>query len=337
VSEQGPIISTAPVAVELASLELDGSPRLEGESEAHIRMLADVGGGLPPILVHRQSMRVLDGMHRVRAAILRGDAAIGAVFFDGDADAGFVEAVRANITHGLPLTLADRKAAAQRILRLFPGWSDRAVAAVTGLSAVTLGRVRQRVTEGSGQLPTRVGRDGRRRPLDASGGRGRAAELLAQRPEVSLREVARRAGVSVGTVRDVRRRLRDGLDPVLRPRRGTKTRQTGDRQPSKTATPNTVRAGAVGMPRPPALILAGLRRDPMLRHCERGRAVLGWLQAHLVRVEDLARVVDAVPAHCSYSIAELAAGYAQAWAQIAEELAARGAPAGSQPEQGPKL
>jgi hypothetical protein len=282
-------------------------------------------------------MRVLDGMHRVRAAILRGDAAIGVVFFDGDADAGFVEAVRANITHGLPLTLADRKAAAQRILRLFPDWSDRVVAAVTGLSAVTLGRVRGRVTEGSGQLHTRVGRDGRRRPLDASGGRRRAAELLAERPDISLREVARRAGVSVGTVRDVRRRLRDGLDPVLRPRRGTKTRQTGDRQPSKTARPNTVRAGAVGQQRPPASILVGLRRDPMLRHSERGRAVVRWLQAHLVRVEDLARVVDAVPVHCCYSIAELAAGYAQAWTQIAQEFAARGARAGSRPDRGPPL
>jgi hypothetical protein len=59
-------------------------------------------------------MRVLDGMHRVRAAILRGDAVIAAVFFDGDADAGFVEAVRANISHGLPLTVADRKAAVAR-------------------------------------------------------------------------------------------------------------------------------------------------------------------------------------------------------------------------------
>jgi hypothetical protein len=78
----------------------------------------------------------------------------------------------------------------------------------------------------------------------------------------------------------------------------------------------------------------------MLRHSERGRAVVRWLQAHLVRVEDLTRVVDAVPAHCCYSIAELAAGYAQAWTQIAQELAARGARgarAGSQPDCGPPL
>jgi hypothetical protein len=51
---------SAPVSVELASLRLDGSPRLEGENQAHIHMLAELGGGLPPIPVHRTSMRVLD-------------------------------------------------------------------------------------------------------------------------------------------------------------------------------------------------------------------------------------------------------------------------------------
>jgi hypothetical protein len=61
-------------------------------------------------------MRVIDGMHRLRAAQLRGDHGVEVKFFDGDADEAFIAAVRANITHGLPLTLADRKAAAQRIL-----------------------------------------------------------------------------------------------------------------------------------------------------------------------------------------------------------------------------
>lgn len=39
-----------------------------------------------------------------------------------------------NTHHGLPLTRADRKAAAQRILDIHPHWSDRAIAKVTGLS-----------------------------------------------------------------------------------------------------------------------------------------------------------------------------------------------------------
>jgi hypothetical protein len=322
------MIRTGPVVVELAGLELYGSPRLCGESEAHIRMLAQVEGGLPPVLVHRQSMRVLDGMHRVRAAILRGDAVIAAVFFDGDADAGFVEAVRANISHGLPLTVADRKAAAGRILGLYPEWSDRAIAAVTGLSAVTLGKIRGRVTERSGRLNTRVGRDGKRRPLDSSGGRRRAAQVLAERPEASLREVARSAGVSVGTVRDVRRRLQAGQDPIPHQRRSAGASQSDAWQPFNASTPklaDTDIAGGVAQDRRPELILAALLNDPSLRYSEAGRAVLGWLQAHLVSLEDSGRIVDAVPAHCTYPIAELASGCAHVWAQIADQLAAKGA------------
>jgi hypothetical protein len=38
-------------------------------------------------------MCVMDGVHRVRAARLRGERSIEAVFFDGDAEAAFVQAV----------------------------------------------------------------------------------------------------------------------------------------------------------------------------------------------------------------------------------------------------
>jgi hypothetical protein len=77
-------------------------------------------------------------------------------------------------------------------------------------------------------------------------------------------------------------------------------------------------------------------QDPMRRCSERGRVVVGWLQAHVVGVEGLAQIADAVPAHCSYSIAELASGYAQAWAQIAEQLAVRVEPGQSRPERDPR-
>jgi hypothetical protein len=200
--------------VRLTSLVLEGSPRQAGQSETHIRVLAGVDGQLPPILVHRPSMRVLDGMHRVRAAMLRGEEAIRAVFFDGDEREAFVEAVRANVPQGLPLTLADRKAAARRIVALYPGWSDRRIAAAAGLSPATVKSVRDAATARSGQLDARVGRDGRVRPVDGSNGRRRAASVLAERPDASLREVARAAGVSIGTAGDVRRRVQEGRDPV---------------------------------------------------------------------------------------------------------------------------
>src|SRR5262249_40925371 len=161
---------------------------------------------LPPILLHRQTMQVIDGMHRLRAAILRGEEEIEAIFFEGSGEMAFVLAVEANIKHGLPLSLADRQAAARRILGSNPEWSDRAIGASTGLSAKTIAAIR-RTTEDSPQLNSRIGRDGRVRPLDAADRRRRAVEVINSRPNTSLRQVAEAAGVSVGTVRDVRERM----------------------------------------------------------------------------------------------------------------------------------
>lgn len=312
--------------VPLDALRLDGSPRLAGEDELHARLLAEAGAVLPPILVHRETMQVLDGMHRVWAARLRGEASIEAVFFDGDQAAAFVKAVAANVAHGLPLSSADRRAAAERILASYPEWSDRSIAAATGLAAATVRTIRTRSTGDATQSTARVGRDGKRRPLDTSNERRHAAELIAQRPDASLREIARLAGVSAGTVRDVRRRLAEGADPVppaRLPRARTGPR-VGHRVPG-SGTPN----GGNGAPQPgqdgdrgPAAILAGLRVDPALRYTERGRAVVRWLHEHLVESGDRFWIADSVPPHSAYRVAELAAGYARAWAEIADLLMA---------------
>lgn len=332
-------ISSRPVTVELASLVLDGSPRLQGEDESHVRLLAQATDELPPILVHRQTMRVLDGMHRVRAAKLRGQWSIRAVFFDGDADTAFVQAVVANVAHGLPLSLADRRAAAGRILRSHPGWSDRAIAAVAGLSPATVRSLRRRASAGRAtdstvQLPTRLGRDGRVRPLDASEGRRRAASLLAEQPEASLREIARAAGVAAATVRDVQRRIRNGEDPVPNRRRnGSRTvagcETTGSEpvttEPIARSTGTATRnGGPTAWPppamRPPDVVLAGLLSDPSLRYSDSGRALLRWLDAHMVTPVDWSRVSNAMPPHCALAIAEFAAACARAWTGIAEDL-----------------
>ncbi len=44
----------------LDSLRTSRSPRLEGHSPDHVRVLAQAQEPLPPILVHRQSMRIID-------------------------------------------------------------------------------------------------------------------------------------------------------------------------------------------------------------------------------------------------------------------------------------
>ncbi|MET8824352.1 ParB/RepB/Spo0J family partition protein [Streptomyces sp. NPDC004610] len=190
--------------------------RVAGSRPDHVSALAQCLDDLPPILVHRPTMQVIDGVHRLRAAKLRGDATIGVRFVDGTEEDAFLLAVRANVTQGLPLTLADRTAAASRILASHPHVSDRLIASTAGLSTKTVAAIRQSATGEMTRLNTRLGRDGKVRPLDASEGRLMASRAISKDPELSLRAIARIAGISVGTARDVRERMRRGEDPVPR-------------------------------------------------------------------------------------------------------------------------
>lgn len=298
------------VAVPIDKLRMADSPRIAGEDVSHAHALAETAASLPPIIVHRATMRVIDGMHRLRAARMKGAATIPARFFDGAADAAFVLGVEANIEHGLPLSLADRKAAARRILETFPYWSDRAVAAKTGLAHKTVGALRRRSTGEIPQSATRVGRDGRARPLDVSEQRRRAVELLRENPDASLHEVARTTGISRSTVQDVRARLRAGESAVA-PARALSAHRVagcGDRQAQVADI---------------AAVIRQLRSDPSLRFTESGRALLRWLDAGVslgLHSDDLA---DSMPEHCVVLITQVVQQCVDSWQRLATRLEQR--------------
>ncbi len=295
------------VTVRIADLVFGDSPRLNGEEEEHVHLLAEAGEALPPILVYRETMRVIDGMHRVRAARLQGRSSIEAQFYDGAETTTFLLAVERNIAHGLPLSLADRTAAAARILASYPFWSDRAIAASTGLSGRTVRAIRRRSTADAPQSNDRIGQDGRRRPLSAMEGRLRAWEIMKSRPDAALREVAASAGISLGTVYDVRERMRRGDDPVP-----ARDRDVRAGRPSRTARERDARAA-----------LESLRKDPSLRLTETGRSVLRWLGGHAIDPKDWEFLLEGTPAHCVKTIAELARRSADAWQQLAKEMERR--------------
>lgn len=92
------------------------APRERREDPAHVRLLAETDGRSDPILVHRPTMRVIDGAHRLSAALMRGRTEVVVQFFDGSEAEAFVLSVQLNVRHGLPLTLDERKAAARRIV-----------------------------------------------------------------------------------------------------------------------------------------------------------------------------------------------------------------------------
>src|SRR5918992_72732 len=265
------------------------SPRLTGMDEEHVRRLAEMETTLPPILVHRGTMRVIDGMHRLRAATLSGRTEIEVEFFDGSEKEGFIQAVKANIVHGLPLTLADRRAAAARILTTHPQLSDRVIAAYTGLSHKTVSIIRSRSSGENSQLSKRIGADGRTRPLSSQEGRRRAAEVIAERPAASLREVAATAGISVGTAHDVRQRMRRGENPVQNMDSNI-SRDEAQRTFSPAEEPAAIEPGGKRKTRAAEdkedidtrSILHSLAKDPALKQTEAGRELLRWLHTHVI-------------------------------------------------------
>lgn len=292
--------------VPITALRAGDSPRLAGENLGHVRALAASELQLPPIVVHRQTMRVIDGMHRLRAAALLALPEVEVRWFDGHPDDAFVLAVEANTAAGLPLSTADRQAAAARILTTHPTRSDRWIGIVTGLAATTVAAIRRCSTVPDGQSNSRVGRDGRVRPIDGTGGRLLAAELMRADPGRSLREIARAAGIAPSTALDVRNRLRVGTDPLPAGRTTTR-RPDADHAPEPDVDPFAV--------------LGVLRNDPTLRFTESGRALLRWLGLHVVDDRATTAFLGDLPPHCAGAVAALARHNAEFWGRFGDRLA----------------
>ena len=171
----GPERTKPAAAIPLSMLRLGDGVRSGGLDQAHVAVLIETVDQWPPIVVWGQHCEVIDGAHRdgahrVEAARRVGLGSVRAIRFTGSPDEAFVEAVRRNVDHGLPLTASDRRRAALRILARHHEWSDRRIASLCGLSGKTVARLRSE--EG---LPTadrvvigferRIGRDGKARPV----------------------------------------------------------------------------------------------------------------------------------------------------------------------------
>ncbi|MEW2119382.1 ParB N-terminal domain-containing protein [Streptomyces sp. NPDC005474] len=300
---------SAVVLVPIGVLGDADSPRGAGIDQAHVELLAENVDQLPPILVHRPTMRVIDGMHRLHAARLARCDHIKATYFDGPESEAFLLAVQANIEHGLPLSLADRKESARRILHSFPHWSDRSIAARTGLSNKTVGALRREDPQAVAQA-ARVGRDGRVRPLDGAQGRLKAADVLSSSPQASLREIARMAGISVETARNVRERMAHQQSPL--------PAQEAPR-PDDTACAADPRPALPQRQLDLDTALASLKKDPTLKYSSEGREMLRWLETQMIRRSE-ADLVMRAPTHQAPKIAAMARAFAEYWHEIAARL-----------------
>lgn len=302
--------------VPIDSLMPADSPRLDGENLDHVQLLAKSEATLPPILVHRDSMRVVDGMHRLRVAQFRGETEVRIEYFEGTELEAFIRGVELNVTHGLPLTRADRETAAARIIESSDVWSDRAIARMTGLSAPTVGKIRALGAPARpAESEARIGRDGRVRPLNSALGRRRASEIIAAEPDLSLREIAKRAGISQGTARDVRKRVSCGEDPV--PARFLPGPQPA---PAGQTSHPSVPTHAYPIDSSYLSDLNSLQKDPSLRLNAGGRSLLQLFRLHAISQDKTINLIKSLPTHNLARIAYLAQCCSRWWAEFAQAV-----------------
>ena len=124
---------------------------------------------------------------------------------------------RASVQRAKAITKADPALAAEvnadkrravELLLACDKWrknSDRWIAAKCGVSNELVGAVRKQVSD-SDTSRTRTGKDGKKYTPEKLTPKEKAAKLLEDKPDMSVREVAKRVGVSEGTVRNWRRK-----------------------------------------------------------------------------------------------------------------------------------
>lgn len=140
-------------------------PRVKGLDADHVRALQEAPESWPPLLVVQRGSQYLlvDGFHRLAAAQNLGldTVSVRVVVAPADGDLHAL-AFSFNAAHGRPLSLADRRAFAERILRREPHLADREIGRRCGLSSNTIGVIRERLEDAAQieQTSERVGRGG---------------------------------------------------------------------------------------------------------------------------------------------------------------------------------
>ena len=287
--------------VPVASLQRGDSPRLKGDSKLDAAWLR-VAANTPPIIVHRATMGIIDGARRVAAARQRDQNTIAVQFFDGTTAAAFVLAVVANLTtHGQPLTPKDRKAAAARILGMYPDWSDRLIAFTAGLSHHTVSVIRRNLSTGQiAQFKCRLGKDGKTRTAGFTKSRGTAAAASIHADQsASPHGVDGQVDGPGGTVHDVRARRERGGDPSVLETRGA-------------GLGFSIARGQT--------VVQKLRNNPSVWMTDNGKALVRML-LHSVQLVGMVQAASrATPEHCRGVIAEAASALSDAWNRVAQEL-----------------
>jgi len=153
--------------VKLTTIIVDPAlqPRIGGIDPDHVHILEAVAESWAPLVAVVVDGRhaLIDGFHRYAAAQNLGLETITVEVVDMPADGDLKAlAFALNAKHGRPLSLSDRRAEAERLLRARPDWADREIGRRCGLAQPTVAKLRTDL-ETSAQIEqtdVRVGRGG---------------------------------------------------------------------------------------------------------------------------------------------------------------------------------
>ena len=278
--------------VDMADIVVGYSPRRDRLDDNHVCALLEVIDQLPPIVIDKETMLVIDGIHRLEAYRRASRTVIPAILFSGDETEALACAIRANVGHGKPLTLGERQAAAGTLLTRCPERSDRWIAQVCALSHSTVGAIRKAVAVKA--VPARVGRDGRSR-----------AVTPAATPDGNSQRKGTRA---LNLHQD---RLNTG------PERESEV--VSSSHPTQAATATRQPQGQLLNDR--ARVVKAPGRNVALLRSEPGAA--SWFERTSISQEDLGSLVDDVPLGQVPQIVDECRRRARLWDELAEALERR--------------
>lgn len=188
------------MSVRISDIDIASYQIRDGLNEAAVERYAEslqaveaIAWPFPPVVLNQTETGYVcvDGAHRIAAAMKAGRETVEAkVVTLSDTDAK-VEAARANMANGLPLTPAERKKAIARLIELRPSWADTAIAKLMGIHRNSVARVRKELGIGNRTERTVA-----------------AVEAAkADNPGASVRDIAKAVGVSAGSVAQLPRRV----------------------------------------------------------------------------------------------------------------------------------
>lgn len=159
----------------LTSIRIDGGTQQRAEiDEQHVADIADAlkaGATVDPVEVYHDGSEywLSDGFHRFHAYRHRGLTRIAAVVVKGTRREAILASVKANATHGLKRSNADKRKAVETLLRddEWRKWSDRKIAEAAAVDHKTVSAVRADM-ESVGEIPqqkVRVTSDGKTRAV----------------------------------------------------------------------------------------------------------------------------------------------------------------------------